>query len=154
MSRPCCGLVPDRIVACGRSCRGRVVGLAGRVSSMAAHHVAACRVAAPAPCFEPPYAVSWHAAVLYSSTVPSYRDPKSPPQPRYKYLYRDPAPLSPHCAPCCTRARPDRKPPGRIVAYYAVSWRAPALPCLLPPSLACHNTVCCIVTQIKKKIRQ
>ena len=96
----------------------------------APERVAACRVAAPAPCLEPPYAVSWHAAVLYSSVVPSYRDPKSPPQPRYKYLYRDPTPLRAHCAPCRTGARPYRKPPGRIVAYYAVSWRAPGR-CLL-----------------------
>ena len=80
--------------------------------------VAARCVAAPASCREPPCVVSWCAIALYCSAVSSYRDPKSPPQPRYKSLYCDPAPTR-------ARARPYRRPPARIVAYYFLSWRAP-----------------------------
>ena len=118
--------------------------------AMLAHHVARCRA-----CREPPYVVSWRAAALYRSAVPSYCEPKSPPRPRYKSLYRDSALNHTHCAPCRACAQPYRgravaiswPSSCRIVACYAVSWRAPARPCSLPPSLACHDTMHCIVTQ-------
>ena len=44
MSRPCRGPVPGRIMACGRPCRGRVVGLADRVTA----HAWPCCSARPA----------------------------------------------------------------------------------------------------------
>ena len=39
---------------------------------------------------------------------------------------------------------------GLVVAYYAVSWRAPALPARCLPTL-CHDTVHCIVTHTRRK---
>ena len=134
---------------------GCVEGLASRVPSLAERAVSSrprkCRCA---PC-RSSGAISWRAATLYRSALPSYRDPKSPPQPRYKSLYRDPAPSHTHCAPCRARALPYRRPPSRIVvkqwSYRGLLHRIVVRPCALPPSLACHNTVCCIVPQTKKK---
>ena len=70
-------------------------------------------------------ALSWACARLYRGLWPAVSWPR---------------PGECRCSPCS-------EPP------CTVSWRAAALyrgP--LPPSLACHNTVCCIVTQLKKKL--
>ena len=149
MLLPCRGLVPSRIVACGRSCRRP--GLPRRslycdtpsTKVMRIRRVARCRACrnSPAPCRRALSAVSQPLAAMY-------RDTRSPPsQPRYN---------------CCiatqlAAARTVRRIAGplavswscsgRVVACSAVSWRTLARPCALPPSHACHDTMHCIVTQ-------
>ena len=73
---------------------------------------------------------------------------------RYITLYSDthpqPGPARTHCWPY-RLLTVSQHCHGRIVACYAMSWRAPARPCALLLSLTCHNIVCCIVTQTKIK---
>ena len=77
--------------------------------------------------------------------------PKVAPQPRYKSLYRDPAPNRAHCAPCHACAWLYLRPPSRIVAeqwsYRGLLRRVVERPWALPPSLAYHDTMHHIVTQ-------
>ena len=133
-------------MGCGRPCHGSVAGLAGRVVGLTARAVSL----RPRACREPPCAVSWRAAGLYRSAVPLYRNPKSPPQSRYKSLYRDPAPSHMHYTPCRACSRSYRRPPSHIMAkkwpYRGLLRFVVARPCALPPNLACHNTVFRIVT--------
>ena len=78
-----------------------------------------------------PLVVSWRTAALYRSAVPLYHDPKLPPQPRYKSLYRDPAPSNSHYMLY-------HRLPGRIVVEQwpcrGLLCRVMARPCALPPS--------------------
>ena len=115
MSRPCRGLVPGSIMACGRLCPrpGRPCR-ARRIAASPPPPRTCCCASCRGSC-----AVSWCAAALYRSAVPSYRDPKSPLQPRYKSLYRDPASSSAHYAPCRVCTRPYRGLPLRRVAAQA-----------------------------------
>ena len=64
-----------------------------------------------------------------------------PPQPRYKSLYRDPAPSRAHCAPY-------RRLPGRIVAEQW-PYRSPWLPCITTHGRPLSATIqFCIMTQL------
>ena len=117
------------------------------------------------PVSQPP--LSYHSSLLcrIAALATLYRDTTVAPQPRYNVLYCDS--LWPGHACVCAAARPTRRPvvseaiswPHPAVSWpvSAVSWMGPGLSMRAfapPPSLACHNTVCCIVTQTKKKIGQ
>ena len=124
-----------------RTCRNCVVGLCQTVSWLVAGRIAglvgrvvACIVTQPAPrsCASAVSradlgsTVSRHKVVPLSATI--------------QLLYCDPAPSRTHFASCRACTRTYR---GHPVARPSSPFNAPAL----PPSLACHNTTCCIVIE-------
>ena len=176
MSRPCHGPMPGRILACGRPCHGRITGLVDSVAAHArpcrSARPAVSRSVPRAPCLRSP---TRSAAHITASCTVSWCFPRPcraciATQPsgqaaclsRYTHSHRDTVPQQP--GPGVRAARPCARA-DRVVAYImalprcvmGVAWpyrghpaarpnepqRAPALPL----SLACHDTIYCIVTQ-------
>ena len=146
MSRPYCGPVPGRILSCGRLCRRPV----SRHTQHQGHARAPCRALlrmSLRPC-----AVSQgvERRILAPGCTVS----------RHKV-----APLSHDTNLRIVTLLPAARTARRIASRLAVSWpssgravaeqwpyrgllrRVVARPCALPPSLACHDTLHCIVTQ-------
>ena len=158
-SRPYC--------ACAQPYRGRVVAHGQRVVGLC-RDTKSCRrplpitiqnlYRNPSPCYmcsahrvaraavrvTAPNAVSWRIAAPYRSPGALYRDPKSPPQPRYNFLYRN----SPPSGQALARAR------GLLALragrqFCGHAGRVMGHPTARPNAL-CHNTACCFVTQAQK----
>ena len=168
---------PARALLPGWPCRCRVMGLCPAISWLVAGRVVAVLQAWPrVPCHRAPACVVvrhfaslptlYHGALL-SCIVAQCRPIGTQSHP----FSHDTNLCIAILLPTAGTARLVARAHGRIAGRLVVSWpssghivaeqwlycgllrRVVARPCALPPSLACHNTVCCIVTQTKKKRR-